>query len=52
MVKQLEVENFDLSAVNDKMKTGKIKTIFGKSMKDRFVSRALLNKFIQEVANR
>ena len=48
--KTMKVENTDLSAVNDNMKTGKIKSIFSKSMKGRIVSRTLLNKFIDEVA--
>ena len=48
--KTMKVENSDLSAVNDNMKAGKIKSIFSKSMKGRIVSRTLLNKFIDEVA--
>ena len=48
--KTMKVENADLSAVNDNMKTGKIKSIFSKSMKGRIISRTLLNKFIEEVA--
>ena len=48
--KTMKVENADLSAVNDNMKTGKIKSIFSKSMKGRIISRTLLNKFIDEVA--
>jgi hypothetical protein len=48
--KKMDVQNADLSAVNDGMKAGKIKQIFSKSMKGRIVSRSLLNKFIQEVA--
>ena len=47
--KTMKVENGDLSAVNDNMKTGKIKSIFSKSMKGRIISRTLLNKFIEEV---
>ena len=46
----MKVENADLSAVNDNMKTGKIKQLFSKSMKGRIISRTLLNKFIEEVA--
>ena len=48
--KTMKVENTDLTAVNDSMKPGKIKSIFSKSMKGRIVSRTLLNKFIEEVA--
>ena len=48
--KTMKVENTDLTAVNDSMKPGKIKSIFSKSMKGRIVSRTLLNKFIDEVA--
>ena len=48
--KTMKIENADLSAVNDNMKTGKIKSIFSKSMKGRIISRTLLNKFIDEVA--
>lgn len=48
--KTMDVENTDLSAVNDGMKVGKIKQLFSKSMKGRIVSRSLLNKFIEEVA--
>ena len=48
--KTMKVENADLTAVNDNMKVGKIKSIFSKSMKGRIVSRTLLNKFIDEVA--
>ena len=48
--KKLNVENTDLSSINDKMKAGGIRRIFAKSMKNRLQSRTLLNKFIQEVA--
>jgi hypothetical protein len=48
--KKLKVENTDLSNINDKMKSGGIKRIFAKSMKNRLQSRTLLNKFIEEVA--
>ena len=48
--KKLKVENTDLSNINDNMKTGGIKRIFAKSMKNRLQSRTLLNKFIEEVA--
>ena len=46
----MKVENTDLTAVNDNMKTfSKIKSIFSKSMKvARIVSRTLLNKFIED----
>tara|TARA_R100001460_G_scaffold47746_1_gene85568 strand:+ start:20 stop:748 length:729 start_codon:yes stop_codon:yes gene_type:complete len=49
--KKLKVENTDLSNINDKMKTGGIKRIFAKSMKNRLQSRTLLNRFIEEVHN-
>ena len=48
--KDMKVENTDLSGVNESMTSGKIKQLFSKSMKGRIVSRALLNKFIKEVA--
>ena len=48
--KKLKVENVDLNGINDKMKSGGIKRIFAKSMKNRLQSRTLLNKFIEEVA--
>ena len=48
--KDMKVENTDLSGVSEGMKAGKIKQLFSKSMKGRIVSRALLNKFIKEVA--
>ena len=48
--KTMKVENTDLSAVNENMKSASIKRVFSKSMKGRIVSRTLLNKFIQEVA--
>ena len=48
--KKLNVENTDLSGINDKMKAGGIKRIFAKSMKNRLTSRTLLNRFIEEVA--
>ena len=48
--KTMNVENTDLTEVNDTMKVGKIKQLFSKSMKGRIVSRSLLNKFIEEVA--
>ena len=48
--KTMKVENTDLSAVNDGMKSASIKRLFSKSMKGRIISRTLLNKFIQEVA--
>ena len=47
----LRVENFDLQNAKIKQGTkGELKRIFGKSMKNRLVSRVLLNKFIAEVA--
>jgi len=48
--KDMDVQNTDLSAVSEGMKTGKIKQLFSKSMRGRIVSRTLLNKFIEEVA--
>ena len=48
--KKLNVENTDLSNINDKMKASGIKRIFAKSMKNRLQSRTLLNRFIEEVA--
>ena len=48
--KKLKVENVDLNGINDKMKSGGIKRIFAKSMKNRLQSRSLLNKFIEEGA--
>jgi hypothetical protein len=48
--KTMKVENTDLSAVNDGMKSASIKRLFSKSMKGRIISRTLLNKFIEEVA--
>ena len=48
--KKMKVENVDLDGINDKMKSGGIKRIFAKSMKNRLQSRTLLNKFIEEVA--
>ena len=44
------LENTDLDGINDTMKTGKIKSLFSKSMKGRITSRVLLNKFIEKVA--
>ena len=49
-VKNMGVQNTDLSTLKDDMKTGKIKQIFSKSMKGRITSRVLLNKFIEKVA--
>ena len=46
----MKVENTDLNGINDKMKSGGIRRIFAKSMKNRLQSRTLLNKFIEEVA--
>ena len=49
--KKLDVENFDMSNVQVKKgTTSELKRIFGNSMKNRLVSRVVLNKFIQEVA--
>ena len=50
-VKNLDVENFDMSNVQVKKGTAsELKRMFGKSMANRLVSRVVLNKFIQEVA--
>jgi len=49
-VKNMAVQNTDISSVKEDMKTGRIKQIFSKSMKGRITSRVLLNKFIQNVA--
>jgi len=49
--KKLDVENFDMTNVQVKKGTAsELKRIFGNSMKNRLVSRVVLNKFIQEVA--
>ena len=49
--KKLKVENFNLQDATVKKGTGaELKRIFGKSMKNRLVSRVVLNKFIAEVA--
>ena len=49
-IKNVVVQNADISSVKEDMKTGRIKQIFSKSMKGRITSRVLLNKFIQNVA--
>jgi|ETNmetMinimDraft_33_1059910.scaffolds.fasta_scaffold06559_3 hypothetical protein len=49
--KSMQVENFSMEDTKIKKGTvGEFKRIFGKSMKNRLVSRVVLNKFIQEVA--
>ena len=49
--KKMHVENFSLQDAPIKKGTGaELKRIFGKSMKNRLVSRVVLNKFIAEVA--
>ena len=49
--KKLKVQNFNLQDATVKKGTGaELKRIFGKSMKNRLVSRVVLNKFIAEVA--
>ena len=49
--KSMNVENFSMEDTKIKKGTvGEFKRIFGKSMKNRLVSRVVLNKFIQEVA--
>ena len=45
-----QVKEMDLTGINETTNTRKIKTIFANSMKERLVSRVLLQKFIQEVA--
>ena len=49
--KSMNVQNFNMDS--EKVKKGTVsefKRIFGKSMKNRLVSRVVLNKFIAEVA--
>ncbi len=49
--KSMDVQNFDIQEAKVKKGTpSELKRIFGKSMKNRLVSRVVLNKFIQEVA--
>ena len=49
--KKMHIENFNLQDATIKKGTGaELKRIFGKSMKNRLVSRVVLNKFIAEVA--
>ena len=48
--KKMQVENTDLSSINDNMKVSGIARVFKKSMKGRITSRTLLNQFIQEIA--
>ena len=49
--KKLDIQNFDMNQETVKKGTAsELKRIFGKSMKNRLVSRVVLNKFIQEVA--
>jgi len=49
--KKLKVQNFNLQDATVKKGTGaELKRLFGKSMKNRLVSRVVLNKFIAEVA--
>ena len=45
-----QVKEMDLTGISETTNTRKIKTIFANSMKERLVSRVLLQKFIQEVA--
>ena len=45
-----QVKEIDLTGINETTNTRKIKTIFANSMKERLVSRVLLQKFIEEVA--
>ena len=49
--KKMKVQNFNLQDATVKKGTGaELKRIFGRSMKNRLVSRVVLNKFIAEVA--
>ena len=48
--KTMKVENSQLNDIKTDAKAGEIKRIFGKSMKQRTVSRVLLSKFIKQVA--
>ena len=48
--KTMKVENTQLDDIKTDAKAGEIKRIFGKSMKQRTVSRVLLSKFIKQVA--
>ena len=45
-----QVKETDLSDIKEDMKKGKITRIFANSMKERLISRVLLQKFIKEVA--
>ena len=45
-----QIKEMDLTGINETTNTRKIKTIFANSMKERLVSRVLLQKFIEEVA--
>ena len=45
-----QVKEMDLTGINETTNTRTIKTIFANSMKERLVSRVLLQKFIEEVA--
>jgi len=46
----MKVENTNLDEIKENAKKGDIKRLFSKSMKQRTVSRVLLNKFIKQVA--
>ncbi len=48
--KKMKVEQTNLDSLTGDLKPGKMKQIFSKSMKNRIISRTLLNKFIEEVA--
>jgi hypothetical protein len=48
--KNMNIENADLSTINNGNTTNEIKRIFTKSMKNRLYSRVLLNKFIEQIA--
>ena len=45
-----QIKEMDLTGINETTNTRTIKTIFANSMKERLVSRVLLQKFIEEVA--
>ena len=48
--KDMQVQNANLDEIKENAKKGDIRRAFSKSMKQRTVSRVLLNKFIKQVA--
>ena len=46
----MQVQNANLDEIKEDAKKGDIRRAFSKSMKQRTVSRVLLNKFIKQVA--